>query len=409
MIDRITEYLLYVMLLSPLLSYLTTEVFDLFTILHVYVFLVNILGIIFIFANWNKKIKVPHFLYFMILWSIYLIVWTFYNGSIEDDGIIALLRRGREIAIIFFLLIIYNTNFRNKFITNSILIFKFTVLSSFLFTLIQVINPAFFNAWDYWTSDSNISNINDNDIYQIRRTSIFGFIDLNAVGLTFVPILSLLIGYLIYNNSYFLTYLMMGGIVAVLSNTRYVMVAFLIITLQYLLYNTQLIKSLLKYMIMIFFLLFFIIISISSLDYDISSYFQQRLFAEGALTETTRFIALINFAEFFPLNPLIGNGDIYNEDVVYASRLYGSSHIHVGYLSHLVAYGLIGCFFLYSFWFTVMHRFFKTAKATGYWGSFFGFLVFLWAFATFSQSSIFYTGIIYTFVFDKYFNDNYVK
>ena len=90
-------------------------------------------------------------------------------------------------------------------------------------------------------------------------------------------------------------------------------------------------------------------------------------------------------------------------EIIAESRKVGSSHIHVGYLSHLTAFGLIGCFFLFGFWYLLIRNLFKTARYSHYWGSVFAFLAFLWSFTTMSQSSIFYYGIIWAFVFDKYY------
>ena len=100
-------------------------------------------------------------------------------------------------------------------------------------------------------------------------------------------------------------------------------------------------------------------------------------------------------------------GQMITDEIKRASQAIGSSHIHVGYLSHLVAYGIVGCFFLFGFWFLLVKKLYRTAKQTNYWGSFFAFLTFLWAFATFSHSSIFLYGLIFALVFNKYFEDKF--
>lgn len=402
---RLTEILLYSMLFAPLFSYITLGVMGLFSILYVYIVIVNVYGIIYLF-NYKNKIRIPTFNYFWLAWILYLIVWTFFNGSIEQDGVMAFLKRSREFAIFFIIVIIYNTDFRERFINNSVLLFKFTVLIALLFSIIQVFDSSFFNAWNYWRDDLGYSGTILGNIYQVRRTSIFGFINLNAVGLSFIPMLSLLIGYLLYTNKRgFLLFLLMGGMIAILTNTRYVMIGFILIAFQYIFYKKNILLSSLKYMIILAIVALIIVQSLMLLDYDLIQYFKVRLFSEGEITETTRYAAILNFLEFFPKYPLLGNGDIYAPEVVAASNLYGSSHIHVGYLSHLVAYGIFGCSLLFTFWLLIVRKFYRTARLTGYWGSLFGFLAFLWAFATFSQSSIFYTGLIYTIVFDKYYQD----
>ena len=126
---------------------------------------------------------------------------------------------------------------------------------------------------------------------------------------------------------------------------------------------------------------------------------------EGEIEETTRYKAFGTFIEFFPGAPIFGTGQL-TEDIAEASHEVGSSHIHVGYLSHLVYYGIIDCFFLFGSWYLLLKRLYTTAKYSCFRGSLFAFISFLWSFATMSQSSLFYSGLIYVMVFDKYFHDN---
>ena len=117
--------------------------------------------------------------------------------------------------------------------------------------------------------------------------------------------------------------------------------------------------------------------------------------------------AIDNFLFYFPQKPFLGTGEL-TDEIKAASQAVGSSHIHVGYLSHLVYYGIVGCFFLFGFLYLLMKELYNTAKNTNYWGSFFAFMVFLWSFATMSESSIFYPGLIFALIFDKYFRDNII-
>jgi len=95
------------------------------------------------------------------------------------------------------------------------------------------------------------------------------------------------------------------------------------------------------------------------------------------------------------------------EEIKEASKAVGSSQIHVGYLSHLVSFGIVGSFFMFGFWFLLAKKLYKSAKYTKYWGSFFAFLIYLWAQTTLVYYSIFFYGLIFAFVFDKYVKDNY--
>ncbi len=117
--------------------------------------------------------------------------------------------------------------------------------------------------------------------------------------------------------------------------------------------------------------------------------------------------AIGNFIYFFPEHPFFGTGTM-TDEIRVASKAVGSSQIHVGYLSFLVYFGIFGCFFLFGSWFLLSRKLLNTAQLTNYWGSFFGFLTFLWSFATMNLSFIFFYGITFCLVFDKYFHDKFL-
>ena len=85
-----------------------------------------------------------------------------------------------------------------------------------------------------------------------------------------------------------------------------------------------------------------VIFTLKLLDYKVIDFITNRLFAEGSISETTRYKSISTFLDFFPRNPILGDGYRVSEEVRDASQKIGSSHIHVGYLQRLVSYGLIG-------------------------------------------------------------------
>jgi hypothetical protein len=282
---------------------------------------------------------------------------------------------------------------------------KITIIISSFVSILQVFDSDFLNAYTLRWEDADI---NFTGIYKSRRTSIFGFINLNSLGLTFIPIISIIIGYQLNKKQwYYIFFLLLGGLTALLSNTRYIMVGFSLLTLQILFYKKISVIGMIRYffIILILFLLTYYLLSL--FGYDFIEWFNTRLFSEGSIKETTRFKAIDTFLKFFPDNYFFGLGELLSDEVVKESHRIGSSHIHVGYLSHLVSYGIFGCLFLYSFWVLLVAKLYRTAKRTRYWGSFFAFVTFLWAFATFSNSSMFFYGILYAIIYNKYFSDLY--
>jgi hypothetical protein len=309
----------------------------------------------------------------------------------------------------FFLLIIYNTKFSDKFINRSILIFKITVFIAVIVSIIQAFDYSFMNAFPTWENTDKNAILSQGK-YVDRRISIFGFVNLNELGLTYIPILSILTGFLVYNkkNIYYLL-LILGGISAFLSNTRYVIIGFLLITIQIIVFYRSKLTGFAKYIVYVLIGFFIFSEIFNFFDYNIEDWYNQRLFAEKSFEKTTRYYAWVNFQKFFPRNPWFGIGKLASTDkeIVRASHMYHSSQIHVGYLAHLVSYGIIGSFFLFSFWILLARKLYKTAIRSNYWGSFFAFLILLWANFVMPTYYVFFYGLLFAFIFDKYFIDKY--
>jgi hypothetical protein len=392
-INKTTNFLLYLILLSPLLTAITHDKLGLQTFKFYLSFLIFAYGIIFFF----KKIKMPDFTVMALFWLIYLLAMPW---LVDDFRLWNSFGRIHRFSPLFMILIvIYNTKFDDQFIERTIKVFKVIAIITFIVSVIQFFSPGFFRGEAEYMAN----------VYSIRRNSIFGY-EHSALGLSFIPLLSVLIGYMIYKKERFLIYfIIMGGVTTFLSNSRFIMVAFFIISIQLILANRDKLEGVIKYIFLIGVFLLVSYLILQYLGYDLKKWKKNRLFKEGSIEETTRFKAINTFKMFFPQHPYFGNGFLADEEVVKVSRSIGSSQIHVGYLSHLVAYGIVGCFFLYGFWFLLLRRLSRVARKTTYWGSFFAFLSFLWAFATFCQSVFLYGGIIFGFVFDKYFADQYLE
>lgn len=80
-----------------------------------------------------------------------------------------------------------------------------------------------------------------------------------------------------------------------------------------------------------------------------------------------------------------------------------SSQVHVGYLDHLISWGIIGSIFYFGFLIMVIWEFRKTALHSQFWGSFYAICIFMFANLTLVKHHMFFYGILYAFVFNKYF------
>jgi hypothetical protein len=393
------------MLFSPILSYITYGLMGKDSITYYFQVFVIFWGVIFILIK-NIKIHLSLVYYFLIAYILYVITWSFFNGLFAQKGLFND-KNLANISILSIIIIIYNTKFTDKFIKNFLFLSKLTIILAVTASIIQVFNSNFLNVWERYNDFS--PSVYNGDTYTDRRTSIFGYINPNEIGLSFIPLLSVTVGLLYFNNDkkYFL-FLIFGGIIAILSNSRYVIVGYIIISL-ILLKSKNLKMSLIKYFLISFALFIILMQGLSYLGYDFNAWYENRLFAEGSIYETTRYKAWGNFVKFFPENIFWGTGVNMTNEIEMASNAIGSSQVHVGYLAHLLSFGIIGSFLLFGFWFLLARKLYKNAKKTMYWGSFFAFSTFLWSNFTLVYYSIFFYGIIFAFVIDKYLIDREMR
>lgn len=407
MIDKITQYFLLLMLFSPLLSFISFGIMGLNPITYYFQLFTCVYGVLFLIEK-RKLVKFTKIHFFLIGYITYIFIWSFFNGYFESKGIINV-TNADNVSVFFMIIIIYNTSFSSKFIKNAILIIQLTVILATIASIIQVFNFGFLDAEPFWAK-SELNSSSNIDLYSDRRNSIFGFVNANELGLSYLPLLSLLIGLLLYNNKrYYSFFLVLGGISSLLSNTRYVMIAFCIILLQVLITQKIKINTIIKYLFMFVLLSVILYKFLGFIGYNFEEWYNKRLLSEGSLKGTTRYFALINFLRFFPESPFFGTGVPITKEIQLASNEAGSSQIHIGYLSHLVSYGIVGSLMLFGFWFLLAKKLLKTAKLTRYYGSIFAFLIFLWANATLVKYTIFFYGIIFALVFDRIFSEYHFK
>ncbi len=388
---------LYTLILSPLISFL---LHSLFAIEPMHFYRVYTMIVLFdVLYTTRVKIIFPKYLYYLAVYILYLLIWDLYNYAYNDIILFEVIRKP-YIEIISFIVIVENIVIERKFIEKCTKLFKYTILLSFVFVVIQIaINPTFF------IHETLIELSGSIDKYQIRRSSIFGFVSLNSYGLDFLPILALLCSALLIKKKKVLwVYLILGGIISFGTNTRYIMVGYLLILTMIFVQSKLDPNKTFKYVLIVSFVGFLGIQLFEYLGYDIWAFYNDRLFKEATMGNSTRYLALLAFLKFFPQSPWFGTGIHLTNDIkIFLGGV--SSQIHVGYLSHLVSYGIIGSIPLFIFWYKIIKRFFHNARLTKRYGSFYAFLIFLWANMTMVQYPIFGYGIIMAFVFDKFYLD----
>lgn len=386
---------LYLLLFSPLVAWLVDQA----GIAEYRYFIRPIFWLVclFWFISYRGKIKTPNYLFYLLAYILYKGSWDFYNYYTLNFQFQEIFRKP-HIEIFMILLMIENSTIDQKYIRDSVKIIKVTVLIALVFSFIQLfIDPTFF----YHTSLEDA----ESSLYQIRRQSVFSFIDENSLGFDFLPLLSVILGMALYKKEGFAQFVFAATVISFASNTRYIMVGFVLVLIQILAFSKFKFSQIFKYAtvfilagIVLFYLLQFA-------GYDIEEYISERIFPEKDISNSTRFFAYEIFQQFFYKSMWIGTGQHLTKEIEAALGGY-SSQIHVGYLSHLVSYGIIGSFFLFAFWFQLLKKLYRTAMQTSYYGSLFAFLVFLWANATLVYYSVFTYGLITCFVFDRYMSQS---
>jgi hypothetical protein len=398
--DLVKEYFLYLLALSPVFAFLVNEINVIF--LPSWPGVLGVFGIGLLLTSMISGVRnrIPQYIIPLILYVLYQFGWDIAKGVFSDinaRNLIAYIFNFSWLHLLSVLIIIENTRLDEVFIQRLISIFKLTIIAAFAASLIQFfLNPFFL------MSDQQVAHWKLVSIYEIRLNSIFAPLGNTGMGESFIPILSILIGYYLFRQKKLQWYwLIMAAFVVFTNKSRFVYLNFLIILLQYpLLVKIKLLR-IIKVVIGIFIAGILLVYLAEGFGYDMQRLLMDRILGESA---TTRFLAFELFAEYFPKNPIFGTGGHYENDLL---RAIGgrSSGIHVGYLAHLYNFGIVGSIMLFGFWFMILRMFYLTAIKTRYFGSFLAFLAFLVANLTLVHYSIYFYGLLFAFVFNSYLSD----
>lgn len=401
MLRIITKYFFYFLILSPFWGYLLRGVYKIqiavtsfFGVISIFICLLLLIG------EQNKTLKIPKYLFFGFLFALYYTIWGFFNGKLEEDGPAKFFIANPYLLVLFVLIVIENTKFSEKFIKKIIFLIKITIIAACIVSIYQLLFDPFFFMPQNVSED--VFNVGRGGKYNLRIQSIFSYLDQNDLGLSFIPLLAIFVGYHFYSykqNVFFICFIILAGLVCFLSNGRYVMINYILIFGQLLFLKQLKFGTKIKYVFGFILIFVFILISMVYVGYDLFDFYQERIMSESG---TSRIIAFEMFGQFFLDNPFFGVGGRTTDSLVTA--LYGrSSQIHVGYLSALFEYGLVGAVLLFIFWYRILKCFYQRAKKSVFFGAFIGFSTFLVANLVLVQYSIFYYGIILCFVFSKYY------
>ncbi|HEY5535107.1 MAG TPA: O-antigen ligase family protein [Ignavibacteria bacterium] len=407
--DKYFKNFIYAIIFSPIIGYFSYNYIKLsgFGMFgqQLLCYLAIPIFIIWLFQK-REYIIFPKYLYFFLLYIIYIYIWDLFNGNYDQKGFIKYIFNNYNVYIFLFLIIFYNVKISNDTFKRIIYLLKFVLVAALGGSIIQTFIPDFFVNMSQWSK----GNLFTDSIYTSRRPSIFTWVSDNDYGITVPAYLSLLIAYLKLkvDNKQILFFVLIIILYAVLSNTRYVMLGTLLVISQLFIFSN--LKGTSKNLVILFIssIIFYQMITIV-FEYDFISLFSERLFAEKQVTNSSRYYSYELFLRFFGDKPIFGTGIWLTTEQEYAANAGGSSQIHIGYLAHLISYGLVGSFLLFSFWFALARDLFKKARKSRYFGGFFGFLVYLAGQLTYVDYILIIPGILLSIILSEYYYQNYLN
>lgn len=336
-----------------------------------------------------------------IVLAIYYITWdiVLWQSTVARKGIFYEFFLNKTLQAVAVLFIVDNLLFSRKLIDILILGMKGLIVVGALVSLLQVVHDPFFFTPAKFQNFMRHYDWGTNTLH-VRRLSIFGFTDVNDMGLSFLPLIALITGHELKKNGKIpILILLLGFFIAVVNNSRYIQLGFFVAAAPALFYEGKILRNSMIAGVGLVLTVVFMAVVLQIIGYDIDLYVQERLLDESG---GSRILALDILARFFPDAPFFGTGQhlTHEVEVALANR---SSQIHVGYLAHLFSYGIVGTSLALFFWFLIARKLWQVAIRTGFYGSFFGFMVFLWANVTMVFYWVFTFGLALCYLFSSYY------
>jgi len=303
------------------------------------------------------------------------------------------------------LFVVENTDFEDWFIGMMNNFIFLIVLVSLVVSIIQIKFVTFFVSPEIVNNPATLTYIE-----QHRNFSIFSWININSLGVTFPILISILLSFADKNKKSFPFVILSGIIVSFLTKARYVMISTIIVISQ-LFFGKKLELRRKIYLVLMILVLFTILIALANAyNYDIQQVISNRILEKrtGGQSVGARIASYYVFLEVFPAHPLFGVGPQTGYDVLQMLKGITTS-IHIGYLSYLYFYGIVGFSLLLVSLFYLLRGAWIAGKKHLYWGSFYGLISFCFANTTFTYFNFNEVGIVLAVLYLKYYLDKSIK
>jgi hypothetical protein len=285
----------------------------------------------------------------------------------------------------------------------------FILIISALTSIIQQFNPQFFINPDYLKAWMETQEGGLFAAEELRSPSIYSWSGSQALGFVFIPFIAIVANnYLIINKKRLaLAFLFLGLMVTILSKSRWAMVNSILLYGMILNYTKGAIISKYKVVLIVILTLVGVYFILGFFGINVDKLLADRILetSKGGLTQGTgssRIFAFKIFFKLFPENPIFGVGLQKTPELL--KELAGrSSQIHVGYLSLLYYYGLLGGFFYFGFIFYLTKLLYSNSKIHGFFSPLYSWIGFLMANLTLFYLIPFEAGILLILLLDKYY------
>ncbi len=372
--------------------------------------------LIIIYRNKNNPIIFPKYLGFYLLFLLYEYYSTFFILNREFK--MMYLVSNPTIATFNLLFIVENLSINKKYYNYLFNLSKKILIIALLVIIIQQTYDSSFFVEPIAASLFTKGSVNEASLF-----SIYSWTSALGTGLSFVPILYFVIEDLDRKNKTkkVWLWLLFGMVFALLTKARWIMINTLMSFLLLIITKKGKFKLILKYLTILPIILMISFFTLNSIGVDVDGIVEERILESGTKdirkkSAGTRLLAFTAFNKFFWKKPILGQGNFKygmggtgkKQDYELEKFLAGrSSQLHVGYLSVLYMFGLVGGLFFVLFIFFFLKKMYLGAKMTGIWAPFLGILSFAIANLTLVTFNLMELGLIFAVLSNKYFVKQY--
>lgn len=369
-------------------------------------FFVTLLGLPVAFYYLAKgSRKLPNYVVCLMLFTVYSLYSVFANDAMPDGSspVFFVLNDATLLACILFI-ILENVTFTEKemkTLTKGIL---FIVVISLAVSLLQSQDPSFF--FNPLLEDGLIGlGENRNSAF-----SIYSWIALNSVSVTFPVLIAILVNF--YDPKQIVFYLIMLAAIVVpfFNKGRAFMLATLIVLSQIVFDKDRALNKRVTYVFGFLIGILFLVSIAGEFGINIQEIIDNRILEKESdmASAKSRLTSYNVFMKVFPENPVFGVGPKTQDNVI--DLLLGEANIiHVGYLSYLYYYGILGCIFIFLAIFFLLKEAWEVGKRSGFWGSFYGLLAFALGNLTFEYFYMSEMGLVLAVLYMKYYGGPYLE